>query len=77
MARSSGSSTRAKSTKKTAPPKPATIAVVANKIFHDGMIAGGVGANWKAGEERRVTPAQYKQLKESVPPGWFRVVVGK
>ena len=45
-----------------------TVLVSPNGPFHDGSMEAGL--NWRTNERRRVTPEQYRQLRESGGPEW-------
>ena len=49
------------------------IRLKAEKGYHNGNIAGGVGMNWKAEEERDVTWQQYEQLMNDDVNAFARV----
>lgn len=44
------------------PPAETKVKLRAMEPYHNGAIAGGVGANWRIDEIREITPSQYKQL---------------
>lgn len=44
-----------------------TVKLMAKEPYSNGMIGGGAGVGWKAGEVREVEPWQYKQMMGDNP----------